>query len=68
VSAQDRWQSPAASPLQRSSDEAHSNFADAPLTKLWQDAGDRETGAEAVEEIRARQREQGSERHGKRDR
>jgi hypothetical protein len=68
VSAQDTRQSSTAAPLQRGSDEAHSNFADAPLTKLWQDAGDRETGAEAVEEIRARQREQESKRRGKRDR
>lgn len=34
--------------------QPQSNFADHPMTRLWQDADDRETGAEAIEALRAR--------------
>jgi hypothetical protein len=33
-----------------------SSYADDPMARLWQNAGDRETGAEAVEAVRARRR------------
>jgi hypothetical protein len=36
-----------------------SNLADDPMTRLWQDADDRETGAEAVEAMRARRKNLG---------
>ena len=39
--------------------ELQSSYADDPMTKLWQNAEDRETGAEAVEAIRARRRNLG---------
>jgi hypothetical protein len=32
-----------------------------PMTLLWQGAGDRETGAEAIEALRARRQEEGPE-------
>lgn len=36
-----------------------SKLADDPMTRLWQDADDRETGAEAVEAMRARRKNLG---------
>jgi len=40
-------------------EQSKSTFANDPMTRLWQNAQDRETGAEAVEEIRARRRNLG---------
>jgi hypothetical protein len=37
-----------------------SSLADDPMTRLWQNADDRETGAEAVEAMRARRRNLGA--------
>jgi hypothetical protein len=36
--------------------QPQSTFADDPMTRLWKDAADRDTGHEAVEAIRARHR------------
>jgi hypothetical protein len=41
--------------------EEPSSYTDDPMTRLWQDAEGRETGAEAVEAIRARRRNLGPE-------
>jgi hypothetical protein len=41
--------------------EEPSSYASDPMTHLWQDAEDRETGAEAVESIRARRKSLGGE-------
>jgi hypothetical protein len=41
--------------------EEPSSYTDDPMTRLWQDADDRETGAEAVEAIRARRKNLGPE-------
>jgi hypothetical protein len=56
--AEGNGHSPVAIALAPSSDEqpTGSNFADDPLTRLWQGADDRDTGHEAVEALRARQR------------
>jgi hypothetical protein len=45
----------------RGEQQPQSSVADNPLTKLWQKAEAQETGADAVEAIRARHREQGPE-------
>lgn len=45
---------PFSAPL-RDDTERSSNPVPNPMTRLWQNAGDRQTGAEAVEAIRARQ-------------
>lgn len=42
-----------------------SNFADDPMTLLWRNADDRDTGAEAVETIRTRRRSLGPEDVGR---
>jgi len=53
--------------------QPHSNFTDDPLARLWQDADDRQTGAEAIEAIRARQKasdqasKDGRRRRGRRE-
>jgi Skp family chaperone for outer membrane proteins len=39
-------------------DQPESSFATNPMTRLWQNAQDRETGAEAVEAIRARRQQE----------
>jgi hypothetical protein len=39
-------------------DQPASSFANDPMTRLWRDAQDRETGAEAVAAIRARRQQQ----------
>jgi hypothetical protein len=39
-----------------SDEQPPSNFADDPMTRLWQGADDRDTGHEAVEAIRARRK------------
>jgi hypothetical protein len=41
--------------------EEPSSYATDPMTHLWQDAEDRETGAEAVEAIRERRKSLGGE-------
>jgi hypothetical protein len=43
--------------LLRGEKEPQSSLADDPMTRLWQDAEERETGADAVEAIRARRRQ-----------
>jgi hypothetical protein len=45
----------------RGEQQPQSSVADNPLTKLWQKAEAQGTGADAVEAIRARNREQGPE-------
>jgi hypothetical protein len=52
---------------QRGRDETQSNFSDDPLTKLWKNAEDRDTGAEAVAAIRARRQHLGNRAPEKRD-
>jgi hypothetical protein len=57
-------------------DQPESSFANDAMTRLWRNAQDRETGAEAVAAIRARQQQQleaegqkhGSRRHFRRGR
>ena len=39
-------------------DKSASSFANNAMTRLWQDAQDRETGAEAVQAIRARRQQE----------
>lgn len=41
-----------------SSDQPQSSYANNAMTRLWQNAPDRETGAEAVEAIRARRQQE----------
>jgi hypothetical protein len=41
--------------------EEPSSYVDDPLTRLWQNAEDRETGADAVEAIRERRKNLGGE-------
>ena len=38
--------------------QPESSYANNPMTRLWKNAQDRETGAEAVEAIRARHQQQ----------
>lgn len=58
----------------RGAEQPHSTFTDDPLARLWQDADGRETGAEAIEAIRARQKalgqasKDGRRRRGRRGR
>jgi hypothetical protein len=40
-----------------------SSYLNDPMTRLWQDAEDRDTGAEAVEAIRARRQNLGPQEH-----
>jgi hypothetical protein len=40
------------------SDDHDSRFANDAMVRLWQNAQDRDTGAEAVEALRARQRQE----------
>jgi hypothetical protein len=47
--------------LRRGRDLPKSTLPDDPMKKIWQNADDRETGAEAVEAIRARRRNLGSQ-------
>jgi uncharacterized protein YbjQ (UPF0145 family) len=49
-------------------EQPHSSFANNAMTRLWQNAPDRETGAEAVVAIRARrqQAEADAKRSGRR--
>jgi hypothetical protein len=42
------------SPADKSTDQSESSYANNAMTRLWRNAEDRETGAEAVEAIRAR--------------
>lgn len=49
----------------RRGEELQSSFGDDPMTLLWQHAQDRETGAEAVEAIRARRRSLGRQSRSK---
>jgi hypothetical protein len=39
-------------------DQPASSYANDPMTRLWRNAHDRETGVEAVEAIRARRQQQ----------
>lgn len=43
-------------PAAKAEEQPSSNFANDPLTRLWQGADDRGTGAEAVEALRAQRR------------
>jgi hypothetical protein len=47
--------------LTRGRDLPVSNLPTDPMTKLWQNADDRETGADAVEAMRARRRTLGAQ-------
>jgi hypothetical protein len=52
-------------------DQPASSFANDPMTRLWRYAQDRQTGAEAVEAIRARRQQQleaEGQKHGARRR
>jgi hypothetical protein len=42
-------------------EDLQSSYVDDPMTRLWQNAQDKPTGAEAVEAIRARRRNLGSQ-------
>jgi hypothetical protein len=48
------------------SDGEPSSYLNDPMTRLWQDAENRDTGAEAVEAIRARRRSLGPQQENDR--
>jgi hypothetical protein len=48
------------------SDGEPSSYLNDPMTRIWQDAEDRDTGAEAVEAIRARRRSLGPQQENDR--
>ena len=50
----ERRRSPAPPPPEPRTEVRKSSFVDDPMAELWREAGDRETGAAAVEAVRAR--------------